>query len=82
MPNVKFKRPSSKSRAIQSVIFLRRYWTIPKAKKWLKEHKFHAPAVDSTENYYRFRQFNPRKSDKFITRNASGYKTVKYIVRI
>lgn len=77
MPKVKTPRNGKK---IQSVIFLRRYWTIPKAKDWLRKNKFHTPKVDTTVNYYRFRQFNPRRGDEYITRNAKNLKTVKYIV--
>ena len=51
----------------QSVIFERSKWTLPRAKKWLKKHKYKTTKVDTTAKFFRFRQMNPNQFKKFRT---------------
>lgn len=52
---------------IQSVIFEKKKWTVEKAKKWLKLHKFKYGDIDEKEKIIRFRQIDPSKFKKFKT---------------
>ena len=56
----------------QSILFKKRYWTIARAKKWLKSKGKKGLVVDETDNYYRFRQLDP---DLF---RKSSFRTIKY----
>lgn len=44
---------------VQSVVFDKRYWSIPRAKQWLREHGYMSPKVDIKEHQLRFRQLEP-----------------------
>lgn len=45
---------------VQSVLCSRkRFKTAEAARKWVVDHKFVASKLDTTTNYYRFRQFDP-----------------------
>lgn len=44
---------------LQSVLFDRQYWTIPKAKEWLKYYRLKSSDVRTTANHFRFRQTEP-----------------------
>lgn len=52
---------------IQSIIFNRKYWNITDAIKWLIKHKYKVIKIDITKNYYRFRQNEPNKKNKYYT---------------
>jgi hypothetical protein len=54
----------SKNYKIQSVVFNKKYWTIPKAKKWLKENNYKCDDVDKKDNSIRFRQIDPATINK------------------
>lgn len=58
----------SKNYKVQSVLFNKKHWTIPKAKKWLKENNYLGLEVDKKENTLRFRQIDPNTLDKEIWR--------------
>lgn len=45
-----------RSTTVQTVIFDRQLWTVSAAKKWLKDHDYKVPPVDTTDDYHRFRQ--------------------------
>lgn len=57
--------------AVQSVLFSRerspkdvnggRGWSAPAAQRWLFEHGFGSQLTDSTGDFHRFRQFDPRQ---------------------
>ena len=49
---------------VQSVIFAKSKFTIPKAEKWLKKHKLVNMGVDEKPNTLRFRQIDPKKVKK------------------
>lgn len=54
---------------VQSVIFDKDSWTVKKAVKWLKKHKFHGLDVDEKENTLRFRQLEPSKKNSYATKS-------------
>jgi hypothetical protein len=45
----------------QGIIFDNAKWTVPQAKKWLKEHGYKSPKVDRAANRHRFRQVDPSR---------------------
>ena len=49
---------------VQSVLFKKDKYSLPEAKKWLKDNKYKSPKVDETENMLRFRQLSPSVVDK------------------
>ena len=53
--------------AIQSIVFEKKYFTIPQAQAWLLLHKFRGMAVDEKKNTWRFRQRNPKDFDHYST---------------
>lgn len=56
---------------LQSIIFKKSIYTEDKARKWLVKHKYKSKKVDITENYYRFRQRIPKKTDKYYTKKIT-----------
>ena len=65
---------------VQSVLFDRDLWSQVKAIKFLKLHEKKYNKVDYTTNKMRFRQYNPKKNAKYITKNiANG---VQYVIEI
>lgn len=48
------------SSVVQSVLINKHNFTLNEAKKWLKENGFRFYKVDETENFYRFRQVEPK----------------------
>lgn len=71
---------------IQSILFDKNKWTIPKAKKWLKKHDYKYDDVRTTTNKIRFRQVEPNQfqefrtlafSDKYGVEAILGLKTEK-----
>lgn len=72
------------SHKIQSIIFEKRYWTIPRATEWLNLNHHKSHKVDEKENYYRFRQFDPIKGKHYETLPAKDmygkvYQSIKFI---
>lgn len=61
---------------LHSVVFLPPRWTIPKAKKWLKEHDLkpikHVDIVkvDGVRTQLRYRIRDPKRYKKFITKKT------------
>lgn len=66
--------------SIQSVLFNRKKWDILKSVEWLQKNKLVHSKVDITTNYLRYRQFTPKKGDKYITKNLG--KGIKIIIKI
>ncbi len=61
---------------IQSVIFDRSKWTLKKAKVWLKS-KGYKRRFRQTEDFYRFRQTDPSRYKRFITKKeGNGIKLI------
>lgn len=50
---------------VQSIVFNKSEWTIPKAKKWLKEHSYKGLTPDIKESTIRFRQQEPTEFKDF-----------------
>lgn len=72
----------SKGSQVQSVLFPRGDWTKDQAYKWLADHAYKAYKLDKTDKYFRFRQSDPEKYDRFITKKitpSSGKKKDDYI---
>jgi len=61
------KTTKKKKWSIQSVIFLKKKWTRPKAAKWLREHGYKAVKPDGDGEYWRYRQSAPSNFSKFRT---------------
>jgi len=59
-------RPSTE---VQTIIFDKDKFNLDRAKKWLKTHDFKVPAVDETDESFRFRQKDPGsfQEDSFKT---------------
>ena len=79
MPSVNYEKDSN----VQSVLFNKHLFSVMQAMNWLRLHGFHGTYEnihypDETKNYYRFRQYNPIKGERYITRNSktSGIKFV------
>jgi hypothetical protein len=65
---------------IQSIMFKKQYWTLKRAKAWLKEHGYDRTGVDETDNYYRFRQVDPDEFNKKSFRTIELKPSVKAVV--
>jgi hypothetical protein len=52
---------------VQSILFRKNYYTKKNAINWLKKHGYKYSKIDETDNFYRARQFPPRKYKKFKT---------------
>lgn len=69
---------------IQSILFDKPAYTISKAIKWLKKHKFTGLEVDEKTDHLRFRQKDPHKMTMqgyhFITKPI--HKDIKFIIGI
>lgn len=55
----------------QSVRFDKEKYTVKQAKKWLKSKGFKYGKVDSSGNYHKFRQIDPKGFDIFRTKEIS-----------
>ena len=44
---------------VQTVLFRKSNWTVVRARVWLRGHNFRSDKVDTTEDFHRFRQFDP-----------------------
>lgn len=53
---------------VQSILFPRNLFTIRSSINWLRKHKFKITKVDITDNFFRFRQFPPKKHYKYFTK--------------
>lgn len=65
--NPRGARASSK---VQSVLIPTDSFTMRQARKWVDEHGYADHGVDETDQYYRFRQFDPDK--------RHGYRTIEF----
>jgi hypothetical protein len=67
---------------VQSVLFGRKKWDPRGAIKWLKTHGYAAPKIDTTLNYYRFRQVNPDRfaPDSFRTLVIDRDNMIEFVV--
>lgn len=63
------KGPLGGRSEVQSVIFHQDYWSPVEAKRWLKKHSLKAGKIDYGQDYFRFRQYTPKKYVKHRTSN-------------
>jgi hypothetical protein len=57
--------------SVQSIIFNKKYYDEPQARKWLHSHGFRSnfkPRPHITENFIRYRQFDPPTGAQYITK--------------
>jgi hypothetical protein len=57
--------------SVQSIIFNKKYYDEPQARKWLHSHGFRSnykPQPHITENFIRYRQFDPPVGANYITK--------------
>ncbi len=66
--------------AIQSILFRRSKFTIPEAITWLRLHGHTFAKVDTTTNFYRFRQYTPRPGEKYRTQKITD--GVEFVVSV
>lgn len=64
---------------IQSVLFNKDTYTLKTALNYLKKHNLKYNKVDETQNYYRFRQFDPPKGNYFMKTIKKGLMYVIYL---
>ena len=63
---------------VQSVIFDKKLWTIKKAERWLQSRGLKHSKVHTTDNYHRFRQYDPGDNMYYTKMLNNG---VGYIIR-
>ena len=62
---------------IQSILFKRPEWKLKDCETWLKKHNYKFE-VDEKPNHYRFRQFNPKIYEKYITKKLPN--NIEFII--
>lgn len=71
---------------VQSIL-VSRFYTLKGAIKIVEElnekkkDPYVIKKVDITEDYYRFRQYNPEEDAKYITKESSKINGVKFIIQ-
>lgn len=66
---------------IQSVLLSKKYFkNLQSAEDWIERHGFKLIKVHSTQDYYRFRQFEPNDKKKYRTIDVS--EGIKFIYEI
>jgi hypothetical protein len=73
-----------KSTEVQTILFDKSKWTISAAKKWLKDHGYKVPSVDTTKEYHRFRQRPPFQfqGGTFRTINFGKNTGIKSVIAV
>lgn len=66
-PKKRQRGGAAKGSDVQSIMFKKHLWTVPKAVEWLDKHNYAYDKVDITDQYLRFRQFPPRGEMRTIT---------------
>jgi hypothetical protein len=59
---IEIQKGGKASTRIQAIIFEKKFFTIPQAKRWLKKHSKKYIKYDITSNFYRFRIIEPKKN--------------------
>jgi hypothetical protein len=62
------------------VLLDRNYFTRRSAIKWIEDHGFEFNKIHTTKNYYRFRQFPPRKDRYYRIIKPKYKKGIKFVV--
>lgn len=63
---------------LQSVRFERKDWSLAEARDWLKKHYYHYGSVTTTSRQYRFRQREPLRGKKYVTKKI-GDGSIEYV---
>jgi hypothetical protein len=71
-----------KSTEVQTILFDKSKWTISAAKKWLKDHGYKVPSVDTTKEYHRFRQRPPFQFQRGTFRTINFGKNIKSVIAV
>jgi Mor family transcriptional regulator len=73
-----------KSTEVQTVLFDKERWTVSAAKKWLRDHGYKTPSVDTTSEYHRFRQLPPSRfqNGTFRTINFGKNTGIKSVIAV
>lgn len=60
---------------VQSILFEKKYWNIPKAIKWLDDNKFKFNKLDTEQrpNFLSFRQQMPLHNVKYYTKKLKNH---------
>lgn len=61
-----------KSKNVQSVIIDKRFYSLQQAVNYIVQHGYKLEKVDETKNFYRFRQFSPKKYDKYFVKDLKN----------
>jgi hypothetical protein len=65
---------------VQSVIFSKVRWTVPEARAWLQRFGARSEKLHVTDNFYRFRQFDPdSKKNRYQTTKIPQYPGIEII---
>lgn len=72
------KKRRRKPTHVQTLLFPRSQWTPSTAKRWAKAHGYRYGYVDTTENYHRIRQTEPKRGaiSRTIDLGSSGVRAV------
>jgi hypothetical protein len=78
----KIQQPRTRkvNRKIQSIIFSKKYFTKNKIIKWLNKLGYKDNKIHVTKNFYRARQFPPKRGKKYITLISST--GLRFIIQI
>lgn len=63
---------------VQSVIIDKRFYSFQQAVNYITQHGYKLKKVDETKNFYRFRQFSPKKFDKYYVKDLKN--NVKLVI--
>jgi len=58
---------------VQSVLLPKKYFCKQCAIDWLIKNNFKAKKIDETDNYYRFRQFDPSNFRRFRVKKLDNH---------
>ena len=64
--------------SVQSIIFKKKYYKVPEAKRWLFKHNYRNDDVDIKKNYIRFRQQPPSLFGHYFIKNITP--SIKYVI--
>jgi hypothetical protein len=67
-------------RNVQALLFDRKKWTVPRAKKWINKNGYKHPKLHTTKNYLRFRQTDPGEFAKGSFRTIDFGDGIKAVV--
>jgi len=64
---------------VQSILIPKRFFTLRKAVQWVQNNDYIVKKVDETNDYYRFRQRQPNKKKKYMTKQIGNH--IKLIIQ-